>query len=400
MLEAGEYLCQKCRRRSTKAFYTNAKESTCVELKHLGNPSGRRCHYMVVPADYKDNRNKTELKKVRLAPGLPLQDYHGLPPMIKVYVGEEKTPVEYKRACPYCGVSLMQNNECMLGQVPSMVVVLVANRNEGKSAWCSSMVDGDNQKKLAYARYPYMINFGVVTRRKQLPETTSMDDSGESLYMSVVEEKTNRPVAGVYLIDVAGEVWLGEKDAELKTLRDTHKIDGVFYMERTIVKDQSDNPNGDNIAFQLVQSFPTDIPIGYIRTMFDELIDQSGHTPDGVSNQRIKRTPLPMIPEKYFRNYSEDDRGSGVQLNPFQYFNKDVLQERIPIENLVAREIVGDGGLLHNTNTMGFLIQSWKPYDTERSSSQGRQEGDPHQNMNLYDPLIWMLNRLNIFPLE
>jgi hypothetical protein len=85
------------------------------------------------------------------------------------------------------------------------------------------------------------------------------------------------------------------------------------------------------------------------------------------------------------------------------YRREDMLN-RIALENAIVRAY--DSPILDTDSSLarGFLVRSCNTFSREVVNDKGEKSmeliEDLRESMNVMDPLLWILNRLQIFPLS
>ena len=155
--------------------------------------------------------------------------------------------------------------------------------------------------------------------------------------------------------------------------RDTYSgADAILCFERATIPGESDLGANKAVATCAQMGLLNDIPVACIKTFPDKLLERAPKA-SGLSDA----DQVPLLTRETFREQSCD---------PKYYIPRMFLQNSI-VRTIGSHVFNGQ----NRKASMGFLVQSCQ--DTLAGSD------DFTRSMNVLDPLIWVLNVLEIFPM-
>lgn len=364
MIETGQCICHICGKTFSRAYYHNASNADGVILLRRG---GR---YAVEPAR-SGNHDPSILGKdeYRLSSDNDYED--GLPNRIEVM--KNGVSVRMFHCCPECGVhtNLFSNS----GVAPTYSIAIVGGNNSGKTAWLKALGVASNRELLQRAHYPYQIEL------ESTPEsgdtiTTNADGEGATRYLTIEPNdgasKGRNICAGVLLRDFGGELFnetLNEtlSNANLDRLLQQRSTGGPDAYLLFLDGSEANQNNFINAWRTLEKNYfsPRRKPIvGVVITHVDKMVGQ--------------QTPALLIKDTF---------------RPGESYQVDALTRRMDLEDLIARKYSGQISVIRSVcaATRGFIVKSC--LDVTKDYAQYVNEG-----INVYDPLLWILNQLEIFP--
>ena len=380
MLKAGYYICPKCGRIDCRAFYKSAAKKGGVFLKHR---RGLRGSSFVAEMDQEAE------KSYQTAELLPAADTGtGCPGTIRVRFDHEDRATEMLRVCPNCKSAPYQLPDCY-GRYPTIVLAMVGGTGAGKSTWLDSISHVDNIRKLTRAHLVYQLDFPNAHGDPEAElKPTSPGELGSTTYLTLHTGKAGKDtvLAGVLMIDTAGETYKRNKEQNFSVLSQICQekygkytgIDGFMVFDSLI---QGGNVGDCTEVYQFLRkrNLLSSRPVAFVRTNLDKFLRRSD-----IPNVRCTddKTELPLLDRSTFLN------GSSYRVPE--------LHSRFQLENYISWQFPSDVfGVLadFNRSCRGFLVQSC-------ASSKADPTPKENQTTNLYDPLLWLLNTLGLFPLR
>ena len=399
MIEAGKSFCPYCVRVHTGSYYSNPDLDWGVWLKRsaLGN------NYKVDPTNF----GVGDLpKSVTL---IPSTEYDR---SIQVEVLEDEDAKRPKRmrlfrACPVCAEEKDTYRPMLreVGKYKTFVVVMIGDTAAGKSAWLDSIATLNNTDHVNQGNYIHRLSYITPATEEKRPESTPASSRGQTKLLEIKNRADHdRTVALVYLVDVGGELYKLKRtgDAETDRVKEMEVIwnlldsngdypgaDGFVFVAPAIPKKMENSVSADKIYVDLVQKgLITNRPLAFVMTHADQLIEKNVFREVQVDNSHTIQVPV-MSKDTFSRPTS---------------YKKEALRGRVAIEHAIARAY--DSPVLNTEDapTKGFVVQSCGLHLDEEIQEDGTTQNvlmeDFSQNLNVMDPLIWVLNQLKIFPLE
>ena len=310
---------------------------------------------------------------------------------IKVKFKGTEDPLVMKRCCPKCRQELFPS----YGMHPIFVVAALGDLNAGKSAWLGSVAYPENISAVNKAEYPYRLEAITPTAPAEPDANTSERSLGKTSLLRIRNARANhRVVADVLLMDVSGEYYRKspEENSFLWNILCEHGsypgADGVVFLDpadRNQTEDTSSEDLKFNPAMIFNECFSRGIfskkPLAYIRSRTDKLL-ASRQLPTVLDS--AGSTPVPLFDQNTFPL-------------PTSYRQEETTG-RMAVEHSITKylsgHILSDNGQM---TVQGFMVQSCQDSHTSDSEEPIRLY---QHNMNVMDPLVWILNRLQIFPLS
>lgn len=404
MLKPGTIFCPYCCRTHTIPFYTGTPANG-VELHYKGDK------YDIVEKLPPDTANPSlGLRAPENVMGFQLDSieetrYAGLPSWVKVRIPDNAEPIRMRRTCPHCA---RQNDRANLGALPTLIVAMVGLRSSGKSALLNSISYPSHVAAVNDEGYPYHISLSPVPQESGLAAATPRMGRGMTKLLTISHRSNGVPVCHVLMLDVSGEIYgdVANKESE----KPTREPDNTLWDEvinpnelSNILSGDAGYPGVDAVIFAdpIPGSKPVTkdalkfgaanimnqcvflntnlelLPMAYVFTHLDHYTSKTFPT-----YQQPSGPPIPLASDMLFRN---------GRYSPAQ------LIDRIYIGDTIARRMPSFVPAARNKHiTKGFLIQSCSCGDIP---GIGRVENYTNST-NVMDPLLWILNKLHVFPLK
>ncbi len=307
----------------------------------------------------------------------------------------------FSRACPHCAEQHDQEDpaqrkavrrlENYLGELPSYVIGLMGSKSIGKSCWLHSLSVAKNVALMnKVIKKPY--GYQVETLKPSVCHVpgTLKGAFGETTVLYIT--KKGKKIAAILMVDLAGEYFAPEnKEAFINSPIYTAfsgdgdgftGVDGVIFMD-------APNSEADLAISTYNQLSDLDIlssrAVCYVLSKMDTTFNQPPCV--DLANANIK---VPLYTKSTFPC---DDVGT---------YNRDDLVKRIRLETHIAKQHRDLAKLILNNNkdSAGFLIKSCAPTkNVPKEWDQTKEYQDFSSSINVVEPLIWMLNKLEILPL-
>lgn len=387
MIEAGKCFCHVCGSVFTEAYYRSGAKATGVRLMHHKT---RRDEFVIEPYDPAGGQITDKVELVEP----PVGDCDGFPGGITVKFNNEKENIRLSRCCPACIANGGKNTELEYnyGKYPTFVVVMVGDRGAGKSTWIKAICYPKNFDGVNRVGYPYRLTPNSMDKRTGLAAATSLGSPGSSKFLRI--EKDKQVVAGVWLLDMAGELYRDRTQLQWDLIKGRGQYPGAdalvfFESAEDLVGNTGQAPaikefdavdvynNCDKEG--VFQRMP-EIPVAYVCTRADKLI--SGEYKLNKRRDMSKEAVVPLITEHTFDKDTNYHPGS---LIPRIAKEHDIAKALQPV---VLVGLAGD-------RRKGFMVQSCR----DEKTPDGAVVDNRDECMNVMDPLLWVLNKLKIFPL-
>lgn len=402
MIKPGTIFCPYCCRTHTVPFYYRGDQDVGVEL-HYKNDK-----YYIVEKELVDpTEPKRGLRTPNPLRGIQLHSaaetaYTGLPAWVDVRLPGDAELVRMRRACPHCSRA---NDKNELGALPTLIVGMVGNRSSGKSALLNSTALPQHQAAVNEEGYPFLIDVFPYPHHQGRAGATPRMGRGMTKLVTIKHRKSDTPICHVLLLDVSGEL-IENRPLSVTGGQDSNAsdpvsvIDYVSQDELTKILSGTDGyPGVDAVIFA--------DPVPGSRRSTTELLD---FNPAKVMTDcqtlcpNFGRVPMAYVLthlDYYYvtKNFPTDSRG-------YPLMTKDTfLNSRYTPATLVDRIFTEDAIARHLPNfvpagrskqiTKGFLVQSCS---CKEEPKDGLVETYTNSK-NIMDPLLWILNKLHVFPL-
>ena len=351
MLEPGVVFCNHCKKSFQNAYYRADNRRVGVDLMHTLKVF-RKPVFKVIIAD-----DDCEEDFVRLAEPLP-DNCDGCPERLVVQFDDEEENTIVHRACPNCGHRIPLDR----GKYKTALIAVAGATASGKSSWLQALAVPEHYKFLDHADYPVKFDFVSVGSGRSIDVATALGSNGNSLRFFLSEKESGQPFVEVILMDAAGEHYSMGTDEFWHNLE---IADGIVYTEDIckVLSGESDVTIYNNLNENVITSRK---PVAYLGTHADLLLNKPEVLMDKHTN-----TPL-FTRDTFYPDYS-----------PSAVLGRSRLEEHI-LHQLGVH-------LIHNAGH-AFLIQSCVSDGTYNFHRAGT-------SMNIYDPLLYLLNQLNLMPI-
>ncbi|MBR3837656.1 MAG: hypothetical protein IKJ74_05850 [Clostridia bacterium] len=392
MLNAGIVLCHKCGRVTSDAYYYHSTYNVWVQLKR--KPLGGLYVEHFVPEYSSDSKN-VECKYSALNRAAK-KDSHGgqdnFQHTIKVDLainGGKKETVPFKRCCPFCAESGLTEILKGTGDLPTYVIGVTGVRQVGKSCWIHALGCAENQN--AVNRFPYYLSSETV-EDSSAPRiaATLINDKGKTKIITINKpsRKGGIPIAAVVVLDFAGEIFEEDKESAFEDSSGYALLsgtEGYSGLDAIVVMDApgSSNVNDPRFvdAFNRAKEYGllTGRPVAYVLNQADRLFAN----PPQQELSNMPEYQVPLFSKDSFRKTSKEQ------------YAKDKLLRRIKLQTALSGRYSAIAPLIYQENpqSAGFFVKSTQP----------EEEGQMlnfKESINVMDPLIWILNELDIFPID
>lgn len=387
MIEAGKCFCYHCGNVFTQAYYKNPERAVGVLLKR---PRGSRDPRRFSVEPYSPSGAEiTDEDQVTFESAAKAND--GLPNSITVRT-KKGALVEMFRSCPMC-VNTTTTMYPTAGKYRTFVIGMVGDRAVGKSTWLQAIATAENYVRVNNQPYVHKLVFTECQDTLGVPSATSRDGEGNSNVLLVVDKKTGKTIANVVLVDAAGEHFrtMDTPGNRMHRILLSHGeypgADACLFFESAESRVQEiesvEELERRSQAFRIFNKLSPlipDMPIAYVCTHTDKLVVKKKLIPRVDDNAGREMVPL-------FTSGTFSDATS---------YDPKVLLPRFVQEDLIARTpMPAVLGAASRKKRRGFMVQSC----ANAKDKAGKPYDDFRKNFNVMDPLLWVLDKLELFPL-
>ncbi len=397
MIAAGYSLCRNCGRISDDRYYYNSGALIWVQL--VRTPFGK---YKVVPFD--PDGKEPQVKKVRLCSRIGNEPLH----TIQVQCNGNHEEEKFTHTCPFCGKSMVKG----MGELPTYVIGVIGSRSVGKSSWIHATATLENIAAVNFGRKDYLLEPYQYLASNIPDRATEIGEEGKTVLLKIsksVEEQdedgrnitTKKGVAQVLLLDMPGEIFGEGREAEFEAVAPLFEgkegytgVDGVIFM----MDDMRDNNeeysveatfNRVNAEYRILSK----IPVGIVLNKVDKVIGRRAGK--RIAMDGMKEIEIPWLTVDTFTNQGKD-RYTAAEIVPRVTLETALLSKMEPAVTTISQ---------NNPRCAGFLIKAGRPFTEEGEAKTAFDENIRKSSINDYiinvmDPLVWMMNELDIFPLE
>ena len=427
MLEAGYIFCHRCGYSTDEAYYYNDPQTTWVQLKRSLN--GKIIVEPYIPQYMMGTLSDEDTKNIDR---FVLSDSNnsfenGLPHTILVdcYSEHGKAQLKFNRSCPFCvgqqeGWDSVKELIPDINTLPTYVIAVIGERTVGKSCWIHALSCPHNLNKVNNQRIGGTDNSGYILTAKTLadessarPEATSINELGNTRVMTITKssEAAVTPVAQILILDFPGEIFAESKAEEFNNTA-AHIFSGghgykgvdaiIFLMDPDEVDSKADETekagaadlkSSDELKFSIATTYNrinnelqllTNRPFAFVMNKIDKLFD---HPSNFVHvNNDASQPDIPLLTEHTFANQ-----------NNSMYQKRSILP-RVALETSILKrfsQIVET--VSSTTRCAGFMIKATTPLQGDGKKAMLL---DFTSSINVMDPLLWILNELDIFPID
>lgn len=423
MLKAGYVLCHKCGTATDEAIYSNG-DNLWLQLKRTATGRFFVERYIpqknadVLSAEVNDGYFRFELSekdaksKRGILHSITVDCYYKIP---AEYTGgkEEfgKATQTFTLSCPYCNSDTVTYLIEDLGNLPTYVIAVVGARTVGKSSWITSIFCSNNISKLNDQFYGsnnpvsyYLFTQSPVDAFGLKIGGTKVGTIGETDMFTIIKKTSasdtkpekHQAIANVLLVDFPGEIFAKEKKAEFEKTASHffsggvgfNGVDAVLFVtdpEDTRRVDENGNNYSVSTTFSRVYSelgLLSDIPFGFIYNKIDLLFEE-------LSDDRKL---IPMDDPNYVLDFPVISTDTFSGQNNGMYLGKNLLP-RVALETFIAKKLLPTFSAVSiNARCAGFLVKT--------AEFDENNYPDYSKAINVFDPLLWVLNQLDIFPIN
>lgn len=395
MIKAGTSFCYNCGSTFRDAYYKTGARPIGAILRHPKFPVGK-INWELEPfaPDAKDLDPAESLTLLDVSGG-----DDGMPDSIRVRFSDDSIH-EMKRCCPFCRDNAGKYINTQLpvdsGRYDTYVIAMVGERTVGKTTWLQSVAIEKNLAMVnSVAAYDYKLDFIYKNPAFSAPPgATPVGAAGKTNYLRIIEKSTGKIVANVILLDAAGELYNQINDDScilrkfLFGMGEYPGVDAIMYFESAMAHMDKIRSKKDldlmQSAFAVYEAMEsanalTGKPVAFVCTHTDEMLEKKSRIPKTKDHYGKEMVSL----------YCESTFADGMNYEPA------VLLDRRVQQDIICRTM-GANVLINADHTRcGFMIQSCEDTKLE----DGTPINDMTTNFNLMDPLLWLLNRLRIFPI-
>ncbi len=421
MLQAGYVFCHRCGHATQEAYYYNSELNVWVQLRRT--LSGRLMveHYTPqslmgkVGAEEADQIDRFVLSVATERPK------EGLPHTIQVdcYADNGMATKKFNRSCPFCIGKLKSESESSvqelisgMGNLPTYVIGVIGARTVGKSCWihalsCPVNIRIVNSQRDGGAGYEgYILTGTSFTEDSSVPpEATPINALGNTRIMTICRKRGQNTVkvAQVLVLDFAGELFARNKAQEFNDTT-AHIFKGgvgysgvdavVFMMAPSELEPYRDTREADKNRdqYSLANTYNrvngdlnllSKKPIAFVLNKVDILFD---NPPMAYINNDRTAPKVPLLSKYTFAN-------QGMAM-----YQKRALLPRVALQTELLKKMSSlvDAASLQ-TSCAGFLVKATAPVFGENGEIKYVDFTD---SINVLDPLLWILNKLDIFPID
>lgn len=413
MLHAGYVFCHRCGHATEEAFYHNGSENIWVQLKRT--VFGKFTVEQYMPTNAQGQTTKIDRFVLQDFAGNPR---NGLPHTISVEcrTAANVATLKFKRSCPFCigkyqtGNNQAQNQNVQdlipgMGQLPTYVIGVIGARTVGKSCWIHALSCPTNTGKLNSQREGgdeyegYVLVEAEVAEDKTVPpEETPLNSLGNTRFIKICKKRgrEHTPVAQVLVLDFAGELFALDRRATFEETTAHIFKGGVGYSGVDAVVFMMDPTDLGNDApreqYSLANTYNvvngdwgllTQKPVAFVLNKVDLLF---ANPPTVHINNDENEDEVPLFTSSTFGN-------QGMAM-----YQKQALLPRIALQTAVLRRMSSlVNSASQRIDCAGFLVKATDPvYNAEGALTCG----DFTKSINVMDPLLWILNKLDVFPLD
>ncbi|MBE6686483.1 MAG: hypothetical protein E7591_04540 [Ruminococcaceae bacterium] len=414
MLSAGYVFCTRCGRATADAYYHCGEYNCWVQLKR--GIFGKIYAELYTPKHLKSDTTVESVTYCAPSKRTRVRTQHQIQISCKLRNGITRN-ANFTRSCPFCvgthpDWTGVHNLIPGLGDYPTYVIGMIGNRTVGKTSWIESVSYPENIRKVNSGKLRntgysgYILNINQPGEAKvRAPKATPLNDSGSTNIINILRKdegkKVNETVAQVLLLDFAGELFKRENrdvyNNSVRRLFDGRDgvegkegfdgVDGIILMTdpqdyclQGGINDVFNSVNGTSALF-------THVPIAFVMNKIDLMFNDP---PEQHLGENPSYPCVPLFSEITFNNLQGE-----------WMYQKDVMVKRIDLENALLKKILP---LIAHTETYakcaGFMVKSTSVTPDTEANEEQELRVNYSDTLNLMDPLLWILNELDIFPIE
>ena len=397
MIEAGRYICPYCGNIMSRAFYKGRDMATGALLTR------KKGGYALIPC-VAGSHDISEADPVEFSIVNPDQLGNGLPDSIRASYKMKDENVTHQiimnRCCPEC--SDVHEFSPRYGTIPTYVIAVVGGRYAGKTVWRGSIAAVEHSAHLNSGDFPWQIDPDNLMTTSQIVSQTEATGEGNTtvLYLrkkgAVQRGAAPEYYASVLLRDFSGELFKNPSERKSISQEDETPLHDLLNIPDAylFVADET-TPDGQaysNVAYNIIRKR---IMSRQPRPLIGMILSHADVWMEKKPQKEISAETNYKIPALTPDTFRLDDDGS---------YTMRAFLPRVELEDMISREI---SPLAKDSRATGwvqkcFLVKSVDPTLNDKDSVKSDKEKENlYQNgINVYDPLIWLLNQIGIFPLE
>lgn len=406
MLDVGTSFCRKCGCVSRGFYYHNSSTHLKVVLKR--NAMNK---FFVKPIVEK---NSPTFEKVYLNQNIDKNNTMFYSTInVAVGAGNSEQSYPYNRVCPGCGEYLANPD---IGLVPTYVIAVIGSPGAGKSSWINSIAHDKNLSKIN-AMVSEHGGYVIETEGLQYPCLSKKTDIGEdgcSRLVYITEQKTAKKVAAVLFMDFSGELFQRKhKETFVSGVSSSvfSKSDGYNGVDAVVFLDSADQTEADAIETKnqlLNTNLLQTLPVAYILNKIDYCFKTY---PETELYNQDRRAPL-FTPKTFsataLSSVSRKDLNRRTKLQTYLAGKMRTTAEEIFRSNRHAKGFLVKTGESRKATTTEISDYK-KKNGNEQESSLTAYAANAHEiwsvidysdSINAVDPLLWLLNKIDIFPIR
>lgn len=410
MIKPGTNLCRVCGWTSDVHFYRSGAIGEGAKLEW--DPDKKE--FALHPYRGKYRKDLTvPLRSFRLVEPERYVDDRYPPDHVLAYIDDEQEPTLMSRCCPECdGIEVFPPD---MGRLPCFIIAVIGAVSAGKTAWLGALTNALDA--LLKQSYPYRIEPWVRRDREQYAKSTHDYESGNTNYFLIKNAKTGENVAMVYLLDYAGELYKNQQINPGTPLgrillgqagKGYPGLDAAVFIEPAVDDRLNKDREGTEEVLRVISRLKLvlkEIPVARVCTFADKLIDKvSEEEGCGITTQ-IPRLSRKTFRQPVYENAASKNAETNKKLR--QFYEPEAVVKRIRLQDYIASNlddcVVGSclNEVLYNNKSYGhFLVQSCEHIESTDSEEDEEGRNDYRMQFNVADPLIWLLYKLRLFPLE
>ena len=385
MIPAGSYFCIHCGAYTKEAYYRNSTVNYIVKLTRsrlfLRNPK-----YQVRVFNLRNTSDdrimlgeeRKDIALVKEAVGDPIAP--GLPNAITVETTGSEERVTLTRCCAHCFKSALYDD----GGANTFIVFVGGDRHVGKTEWLNAISSADVIDMLNRAGLPYDLLLGQRHSIENNTDQTALDAIGSSNTIHICKKgQPDKIVATVILLDASGEHYRNLKNNTGKIYnyltggRIYARLDGLIFVGSPSQREEE--------AFEIyphmcrLAPYIRKIPVANVETHLDVILKQPQMIPKVYDEGNTGKYPV-FNDTTFDKNHSKD-------------FALSKMFARWKVENMAGPRL---NPVVHNVegNKKVHYFQVQNGYQTRTGTF------NHSSNLNILDPLIWLLFKMGLFPLK
>lgn len=393
MIKPGINLCNRCGRTSTGLFYASVEDPSRLWVLDWDSRDRTFC---LRPRE--QDPSVSDIPLLTDAESIRQDNFPPNPLMARMGYSEQSRI--FYRCCPECREPFDTD---LIGKVPGYVIAVMGITSAGKTSLLGALSNPETLIPLNLQDYPFILKPTRFIGNAEKIEATLPGRTGNTNYFSIIDKETKQTAALVYLLDYGGELYKSQSLFSDSPVRNLLKalagegypgIDALIVVDRAVDEgaeadpsEDSDNSRSADLARTLDQIHVQDgrpFPIAHVITCGDKLLAQELRktlSPDAIPALTEKTFPATVYTQETIRSLKRHFAPEAIR-------DRFLLHQSFYNRGQLGNHLEGYFG----RNTRHFLVQSCTP-------NPGAPGNDYRTQFNVADPLIWLLNELEIFPL-